>query len=182
MNLKSVDIIWLLGTMLFGLVAFHSAANDIPHHGDSPVPWNLLLVISCVTAFWFKLKTTGLLRINELLSMVILVATVALLTFCLVNLRHQAKSKMISGSSSVVEGVIIRSSTISSKGYPFKAIGLYIEYGYEVEGKKYIETEGVADTPTNRDSYSPGKRVEIRYARTNPSVSEIATENARTDQ
>lgn len=179
MNLKTVDKLWLLGSMVIALVAFHFAANDVSHLGV--VPWNLLLVISCVTVFWFKLKTTGLLRINELLSMVMVVAIVALLTFSLANLRIQAKSKMISGSPSVVDGIIIRSSEIMSRGYSSKVAGLYIEYGYEVEGKKYIETVGVADTPENRDSYRPGKSVEIRYARTNPSVSEIVTKYTRTE-
>lgn len=180
MKLKLVDKIWFLGAAIAAVVAFHVTVNDIPHTG-TPMPWSFLVLIASLAIFWFKLRASGILKLPNVISVLILVGFVTFLTFYSVNLRYQVKSKIISQSSSVVEGVVIRVSELRSRVPGGLNVGLRIVYKYSVNGKEYTEEDGVADNLENRELYSLGRRINIRYAHKNPSISEVVAKNTTTN-
>jgi hypothetical protein len=175
-----LDKIWLSGGVVGALVSLHLSMNDIPHYKGSVVPWSFLALIACVVILWLKLISSKIIRLPDLVSALILVVVVAFFTYFVVNSRARAKQALITKSSAQVAGVVIQFHNIRTKGLNGTSFGLSVVYRYSVGGKEYVEEDGIADNTASRAVFAIGKEVAIRYALTEPSVSQLVVQNSNT--
>lgn len=179
MKLSFVDKFWILGALTCVVASLAISMNDIPHYRHSIIHWPFLTLVAGLVVLWLKLlKNSILSRLPKVVLAIPLIALVFFLIFFVVNARYRTKTAFIVKSSAQVAGVVIDASEIRTKGLQANSIGLNIVYRYTVNGQEYVESYGVANTTLNRSSFATGNAVTVRYAISDPSVSDLNIQEA----
>lgn len=169
---RFVDKVWIAGAVIAGLISCWLHVTHIPHFRESPIQWPLLWFVASMVVFMMKLCSRSC-WVGERTLVIVLMTAVLGSVFGVAQLQSDRKVRLIDRSPALTSG-FVQGTYVPQTRLSYKSTGpLRVVYRYSVAGRDYLEADEVAATPENRAAYSDGAKIAIRYAITDPSVSEV---------